>query len=61
LTWNLQDLVAVVQGDAQTTTDLLKEHFDKIMYTGSTPIGRVIMEAAAKHVTPVVLELGGKW
>ncbi|KAI6170669.1 Aldehyde dehydrogenase [Aphelenchoides bicaudatus] len=55
-----KDIVAVVQGDAQAATDLLGEHFDKIMYTGSTPIGSLIMKAAAKNVTPVVLELGGK-
>ncbi len=40
--------------------DLLKERFDFIFYTGSTAVGHVIAEAAAKHLTPVVLELGGK-
>jgi len=38
----------------------LKEQFDKIFYTGSSAVGRIIMSAAAKHLTPVTLELGGK-
>lgn len=42
------------------TTDLLKQPWDLIFYTGSTMVGKIIMEAAAKHLTPVVLELGGK-
>ena len=49
-----------VQGGPETTTDLLQFPFDHIFYTGSTRVGRLIMEAAAKHLTPVTLELGGK-
>lgn len=50
----------VVEGGVVETTELLKEKFDKIFYTGSTQVGKIIMQAAAKHLTPVVLELGGK-
>ncbi|MGW8123524.1 aldehyde dehydrogenase [Roseivirga echinicomitans] len=50
----------VVEGDAETTTELLKHRFDKIFFTGSTPVGKIIYRAAAKHLTPVTLELGGK-
>lgn len=52
--------VAVVEGDKNISGSLLEERFDHIFYTGSTSIGRVVMEAAAKHLTPVTLELGGK-
>jgi aldehyde dehydrogenase (NAD+) len=55
-----EEYVAVVQGDADTTQALLKEKFDYIFFTGSVSVGKVIMEAAAKHLTPVTLELGGK-
>jgi aldehyde dehydrogenase (NAD+) len=55
-----EEFVAVVQGDADTTQTLLKEKFDYIFFTGSVSVGKVIMEAAAKHLTPVTLELGGK-
>lgn len=50
----------VVQGDAQTTQELLEHHFDKIFFTGSIPVGRIVYQAAARHLTPVTLELGGK-
>jgi aldehyde dehydrogenase (NAD+) len=49
-----------VQGGPETTISLLQFPFDHIFYTGSTRVGRSIMEAAAKHLTPVTLELGGK-
>lgn len=49
-----------VQGGPETTTELLQFPFDHIFYTGSTRVGRLIMEAASKHLTPVTLELGGK-
>lgn len=49
-----------VEGGVPTTTVLLEEHFDYIFFTGSPAVGRVVMEAAAKHMTPVTLELGGK-
>ncbi|MDR7078258.1 aldehyde dehydrogenase (NAD+) [Neobacillus niacini] len=54
------EYISVVQGDAETTQSLLKEKFDYIFFTGSVAVGKVIMEAAAKHLTPVTLELGGK-
>ncbi len=53
-------LVTVVQGGAEVSTALLAERWDSIFFTGSTKVGQVVMEAAAKHLTPVVLELGGK-
>ena len=50
----------VVEGGVEETTALLNEKFNKIFYTGSGNVGRIIMVAAAKHLTPVTLELGGK-
>uniref|UniRef100_A0A9L0ID50 Aldehyde dehydrogenase n=1 Tax=Equus asinus TaxID=9793 RepID=A0A9L0ID50_EQUAS len=55
-----QDLYVVVNGGVEETTELLKQQFDHILYTGNTMVGKIIMEAAAKHLTPVTLELGGK-
>lgn len=52
--------VALVEGAIPETTALLNERFDHIFYTGNGTVARVIMEAAAKHLTPVTLELGGK-
>jgi aldehyde dehydrogenase (NAD+) len=54
------DAVAVVTGGAEASTALLAERFDHIFFTGGARVGRVVMEAAAKHLTPVALELGGK-
>lgn len=54
------DAVAVVEGDAATTQELLGQGFDHALFTGGTEIGRKIMAAAAAHLTPVTLELGGK-
>jgi aldehyde dehydrogenase (NAD+) len=54
------DYISVVEGGVETSTALLKENFDYIFFTGSVPVGRIIMEAASKHLTPVTLELGGK-
>jgi len=54
------DHVSTVLGGAQETTELLKLSFDMIFFTGSTGVGKIIMQAAAKNLTPVVLELGGK-
>lgn len=51
---------AVVGGGVPETTALLKERFDHIFFTGSIPVGKVVMRAAAEHLTPVTLELGGK-
>jgi len=50
----------VVPGDADVSTALLAQPFDLIFYTGGERVGRVVMAAAAKHLTPVVLELGGQ-
>jgi aldehyde dehydrogenase (NAD+) len=55
-----QDAVAVVEGGVAETTALLDERWDHILYTGNGTVGRVVMAAAAKHLTPVTLELGGK-
>ena len=54
------DYFAVIEGGVGETTDLLKHKFDKIFFTGSTSTGKIIYEAAAKQLTPVTLELGGK-
>ncbi len=54
------DAVIVVEGGVDDTTALLAERWDHIFFTGSTAVGHVIAEAAAKHLTPTVLELGGK-
>ncbi|NWE51425.1 aldehyde dehydrogenase family protein [Brevundimonas sp. P7753] len=51
---------AVVEGDAEVSTALLAQRFDLIFYTGGERVGRVVMAAAAKNLTPVVLELGGQ-
>uniref|UniRef100_A0A914LEL9 Aldehyde dehydrogenase n=1 Tax=Meloidogyne incognita TaxID=6306 RepID=A0A914LEL9_MELIC len=53
-------VVLVVQGGIEETTELLKERFDHIVFTGSTSVARIIMAAASKHLTPCTLELGGK-
>uniref|UniRef100_A0A915DQJ4 Aldehyde dehydrogenase n=1 Tax=Ditylenchus dipsaci TaxID=166011 RepID=A0A915DQJ4_9BILA len=55
-----KNYMAVVLDGVQETTNLLKERFDHICYTGSEMVGKIVMAAAAKHVTPVTLELGGK-
>ena len=52
--------IAVVQGNREVNTALLDERFDLIFFTGSPALGRRVMAAAAKNLTPVVLELGGK-
>jgi acyl-CoA reductase-like NAD-dependent aldehyde dehydrogenase len=52
--------MAVVEGDAIISQQLLMEKFDHIFFTGGTKIGQLVMEAAAKNLTPVTLELGGK-
>jgi aldehyde dehydrogenase (NAD+) len=55
-----RDAIAVVEGGVEETKALLAEHFDHIFYTGNGKVGRVVMEAASRHLTPVTLELGGK-
>ncbi|MBA4492958.1 aldehyde dehydrogenase [Paenactinomyces guangxiensis] len=55
-----REFVAVVEGGPETSTALLQERFDYIFFTGSVRVGKIIMETAAKTLTPVTLELGGK-
>ncbi|XP_015180424.1 PREDICTED: aldehyde dehydrogenase, dimeric NADP-preferring isoform X3 [Polistes dominula] len=50
----------VITGSVAETTELLKQRFDYIFYTGSTNVGRIVREASNKYLTPVTLELGGK-
>jgi aldehyde dehydrogenase (NAD+) len=52
--------ISVVEGGKEVTEQLLEEKFDHIFFTGSTQVGKIIMSAAAKQLTPVTLELGGK-
>ena len=56
----LPGVVTVINGGAKETTELLKNRFDLIFYTGSSRVGKIIMKAAAEFLTPVILELGGK-
>lgn len=55
-----KELYPVVNGGVPETQELLRQRFDHIFYTGNCAVGKVIMEAAAKNLTPVTLELGGK-
>ena len=55
-----EDYVRVVQGDADVAQKLLEQRFDYILYTGSGFVGKIVMRAAAEHLTPLTLELGGK-
>ena len=55
-----EDYVCCVTGGREENTALLGQRWDKIFFTGSVAVGKVVMEAAAKHLTPVTLELGGK-
>ena len=52
--------VALVQGNRDVNQALLAQRFDLIFFTGSPSLGKIVMEAASKHLTPVILELGGK-
>lgn len=54
------DAVAVVEGGVDESTELLEQRFDHILYTGGEAVGKIVMRAAAEHLTPVTLELGGK-
>ncbi|NXG59175.1 AL3A2 dehydrogenase, partial [Hemiprocne comata] len=54
------ELYPVVTGGVPETTALLAQRFDHILYTGNSAVGKIVMAAAAKHLTPVTLELGGK-
>ncbi len=55
-----QEYISVVQGGRNENQSLLKQKFDYIFFTGSVAVGKVVMEAASKHLIPVTLELGGK-
>jgi len=55
-----QECIKVVCGGVPETTALLKEKFDYILYTGNSSVAKIVMTAAAQHLTPVTLELGGK-
>ena len=55
-----KSFIHVIEGGVKETTHLLQQKWDKIFFTGSTKVGKVIYEAAAKYLTPVTLELGGK-
>ncbi|XP_062241530.1 aldehyde dehydrogenase family 3 member A2-like [Platichthys flesus] len=55
-----KDLYPVVTGGVSETQELLKQRFDHIFYTGNSTVGKLVMGAAARHLTPVTLELGGK-
>ena len=55
-----QRAITVVEGGVAETTELLEQRFDHIFYTGNGRVGRIVMAAAARHLTPVTLELGGK-
>jgi aldehyde dehydrogenase (NAD+) len=55
-----KEFLHVVEGGIPETTALLNLKFDYIFFTGSTPVGRIVMQAAAKNLIPVTLELGGK-
>lgn len=54
------EYISVVEGGRAENSALLAEKFDLIFFTGSAAVGRTVMEAAARHLTPVILELGGK-
>lgn len=55
-----ENYISIVQGSRKTNTILLEQRFDIIFFTGSPYLGKIVMKAAAEHLTPVVLELGGK-
>ena len=52
--------IAVVEGGREENNELLEQRFDHIFFTGSTTVGKIVLEKAARYVTPVTLELGGK-
>ncbi|OAD90335.1 aldehyde dehydrogenase [Aequorivita soesokkakensis] len=54
------EFFTVVEGGVEETQELLKQKFDKIFFTGSTKVGKIVYKAAAENLTPVTLELGGK-
>ncbi|MDG1331189.1 MAG: aldehyde dehydrogenase [Crocinitomicaceae bacterium] len=54
------EYIRLLQGGKDTNTVLLQQKFDVIFFTGSSRVGKIVMKAAAEHLTPVILELGGK-
>ncbi|MGF1671587.1 MAG: aldehyde dehydrogenase family protein [Balneolaceae bacterium] len=54
------EYITVVEGGAETNQQLLQQPFDKIFFTGSTRVGKIVMKAAAEQLIPLTLELGGK-
>ncbi|XGC79563.1 aldehyde dehydrogenase family protein [Bdellovibrio bacteriovorus] len=55
-----EEIVTVIEGGPETTQELLELPFDHIFFTGSTRVGKIIMQAASKHLSSITLELGGK-
>lgn len=55
-----KELVSVINGGIEVSQAVLDQHFDYMFYTGSTGVGKIVMEKASRHLTPVTLELGGK-
>lgn len=55
-----ETIATSIQGGVEISTELLAQKWDYIFFTGSTHVGKIVAQAAAKHLTPVVLELGGK-
>jgi aldehyde dehydrogenase (NAD+) len=54
------DAIAVIEGDGAVSQELIAQGFDRILFTGGSEVGRKVYESAARHLTPVTLELGGK-
>ena len=54
------NFLTVIEGGISETEELLRQRFDKVFFTGSVNVGRIVYQAAARHLTPVTLELGGK-
>ncbi len=54
------ECITLIEGGVEETTEVLNHRFDHIMYTGNGVVAKIVMAAAAKHLTPVTLELGGK-
>lgn len=54
------EYIAVIEGGREVNSELINEKFDYIFFTGSIEVGKIVMAAASKHLTPITLELGGK-
>ena len=54
------ECITLIEGGVEETTEVLNQRFDHIMYTGNGQVAKIVMAAAARHLTPVTLELGGK-